>query len=137
MTSSLVRLFALVVIASGCGGVVGDPTITLTTKATLEKRGSTWFFISPIATAPTANAARVQYAFRVRENSVGFMTTPTSRTLTFESPPGQLEIPLDARPQVAIGTRVSLTLEAMALSWDGVSDNGVTFKAQEYAFTFQ
>ncbi|MBL8937720.1 MAG: hypothetical protein JNM69_24365 [Archangium sp.] len=119
---------------SNCGAGVAPPTITLGETASLEKVGSTWFFATPFVTSPTANAVDVEYSFRVRQMSGGFLNTELSEAVVYKNPPAKLSIPLDASAQFPESRAVRLKLEAMAISWDGV-DMEFAVESREYRFT--
>lgn len=133
MSSHFVRLFVLVVVASSCGGELGDPALALSDTAKVNKVGSTWYFVSPVVTTFPSNAAQVQYAVRVRDTSGAFMATPVSQTVTYSSTPTQVEVPLVLKPQIPAGLTVTLVLEVMGMSWNGFEE-GLTIKSQTYSF---
>lgn len=136
MSTRLAVLVSLSLVASACGSELDDPTITLSpSDATLLKKGSTWFFVSPVQYSEGAASQDVRFAVRVKERQGGFLLVPSGRTRTFSGwLPPLLELPLDARGQFPINTQVVLTLEVLALNWDGVTNNGVAVRAQDYTF---
>ena len=100
MSSHFIRLFVFLVVASSCGPQVADPPITLSDEARVNKVGATWFFVSPIRTTYPSNAARFQYAVRVRETTGAFLANPVSKTVTYTSTPTQVEVPIEVKTQV-------------------------------------
>ena len=134
MSSHFIRLFVFLVVASSCGPQVADPPITLSDEARVNKVGATWFFVSPIRTTYPSNAARFQYAVRVRETTGAFLANPVSKTVTYTSTPTQVEVPIEVKTQVAVGVQVNLVLEVIGMSWNGFDEEGLTFKSQNYTF---
>lgn len=134
MSSHFVRLSLLLLVASSCGPEVSDPTITFSDDAAINRVGASWYFVSPVVTTSGGNAAQVQFAVRVRETSGVFMTTPQSKTITYNGTPTQVEVPIEVRQQVRAGATVNLVLEVVGMSWDGVTEHSLTFKSQNYSF---
>lgn len=133
MSSHIIRVFALLVVASSCGPELADPPIVLSDKASVNKIGTTWYFVSPVVTTYPTNAAQVQYAVRVRDLSGAFMATAVSQTVTYSGTLTQVEVPIIVKAQVPAGVPVTLVLEVMGMSWNGFED-GITIKSQNYSF---
>lgn len=135
MHSQRLRLLAVLAltITVGCGGGLADPTITLPQEANLERYGSTWNFTLPFRTTATSGATDVAYSFRVKELQGGFLND-RSNAVSFETPPGKVLIPLNAKSQFPSGVVVELELEVTAISWNGV-DSGFAVKTQSYTFS--
>ncbi|MBL8923131.1 MAG: hypothetical protein JNJ54_30050 [Myxococcaceae bacterium] len=137
MTTRLAVLVSLSLLSSACGPELTDPTITLSpTDATLIKRGSTWVFVSPVQYTWGTGATQTRFSARVKEQRGGFLVNPEGQPKNFFDIglPNPLELPLDAKPSFPVGTEVVLTLEVMALSWDGVTNQGVAMRTQNYSF---
>lgn len=133
MSSPFIRLFVILVVASSCGTELADPSIVLSDKATVNKVGATWYFISPVVTTLPSNAAQVQYAVRVRDTSGTFLAIPVSQTVTYSGAPTQVEVPLVLKAQIPAGVTVNLMLETIGMSWNGF-EQGITVKSQRYTF---
>lgn len=128
-------LASLVLLTSACGSELTDPAVTLSpTDATLVKQGATWFFVSPVQLSYGSGSMDTRFAARVKERSGGFLRSRVSTPVFFSETRPKLEIPLDAAPVFPVGTEVVLTLEAVALNWDGATDHGITIRTQDYRF---
>lgn len=137
MTTRLAVLVSLSLFSSACGPELTDPTITLSpTEATIVKRGSTWVFVSPVTHRWGSGAVETRFSARVKELRGGFLLNPEGQPTNFFNSglPNPLELPLAAKPSFPVGTEVVLTLEVMALSWDGVTNQGVEMRTQTYSF---
>lgn len=134
MSSHVIRLVVLLVVASSCGPQPEDPSIELSNEASVNKVGSSWYFVSPVRTRYPSGSAEVRYAVRVRETTGAFLASPVSQTVTYTSTPTQVEVPIEVKTRIQAGVPVNLVLEIIGMSWNGVDDEGLTFKSQTYSF---